>query len=182
MRLFVSEDYLKQVTTIAGNLDPKELLPHVKEAQDRLIQEVLGSKFYNDLIDDTHVLTANETILISYIKPYLAWIVAHESLPFIHYKNKPKGLIKVSGESNNSADLTELKFILDRLKNRAEQYGQRLQDYLYDNRNLFEYYKNYDCPLAPNRSSTFDCDVVFDENTLHNGITTNDIANYLYRD
>lgn len=180
MRLFVSETYLKTITPAAGNIDVADLLPHVTESQNRVVQEILGSKFYDELIDEAHTLTDNETALLIVIRPYLAWQIIYDALPFLHYKIKPKGLIKIQGESNSSSDLDELKYIRSELKNKAEQYGQRLQDYLYKNKNLFPSYKNYDCPLAPNKNTTFDCDVAFDEEVVSNVITTSQIQNYLY--
>jgi len=181
MRLFVSETYLKTITPTAGNIDVAELLPHVQETQDNRVQALFGSKFYNELIDNDHVLTADEEALLLITRPYLAWYIVYDALPFIHFKMKPKGLVKMTNDTSQPTDLAELKYIREELKNKAEQYGQRLQDYLWDNRALFTSYKNYDCPLAPDQSTTFSCDIAFDTDTpTGNGITGSQIAKYLY--
>jgi len=181
MRLFVSENYLKTITPTAGNIDVAELLPHVAETQDRMVQELLGSKFYNELIDDNHVLTADETALVYIIRPYLAWYIVYDALPFIHYKLKPKGLVKMTNDTSTPSELTELKYIREEVKNKAEQYGQRLQDYLWDNRLLFNSYKNFDCPLAPDTSTTFTSDVAFDNEEWNDkSFTSSRIRKYLY--
>ena len=102
MRLFVSETYLKTITPTAGNIDVAELLPHVQETQDNRVQALFGSKFYNELIDNTHVLTADEEALLLITRPYLAWYIVYDALPFIHFKIKPKGLVKMTNETSPS--------------------------------------------------------------------------------
>lgn len=181
--LFINEDYLKTITSVAGNVDMEDLRPHINEVQDIHVQELLGSKFYTSLTNKivNNTLSSPETALVRLIRPYQAWYVLYYALPFIHYKIKNKGLIKTTGDNIQSADVKELQFIREEIKNKAEFYGKRIQDYLCDNGDTFPDYANPDTPLAPYTGSTFSSDLfLYDEYMVGKGFTSNDIRKYLY--
>ena len=47
--LFISEETIKNSTTINGNVDVEMLLPYIKVAQDIHVQQVLGTDLYDKL-------------------------------------------------------------------------------------------------------------------------------------
>lgn len=161
----VSENYLKTITPIAFNIDVDDLKPFIVETQNNRVQELLGKKFYDYLVGKTlAALTTNERTLIGYIQPYLAWYIVYDALPFIHYKIKNKGVVGGIGETVERAGLNELKYLREECRNKAEQYGQRLQDFLWKNKNDYDYYIHPDNQaLTPYQGTTFDSGIAFED-------------------
>ena len=68
--LFISEETLKQETIISENVDPKLLVPTIKEAQNIYLLPILGTSLYNQLVTQVSsntVSAANVTLLDTYI-------------------------------------------------------------------------------------------------------------------
>ena len=141
---FVSESYLRENTVFNQNLDIKDIVQNIGPAQDMHIQPVLGTNFYNDLLNSysAQTLTANEIILVGHIKPALAYRAAEMALPFIQYQIKNKGPQTQNGDNSNSVDNTVLSYLRNELQNRAEFYETRLTKYLNANSSLFSGYTN----------------------------------------
>jgi hypothetical protein len=163
----VSEAYLKTVTAIAGNIDVDDLKPFIVETQNNRVQELLGKKFYDYLVGKTLAeLTTNERTLIEYIRPYLAWYIVYDALPFIHYKIKNKGVVGGVGETVERAGLNELKYLRTECENKAEGYGQRLQDFLWKNRADYDYYIHPDNKaLTPYQGTTYKSGIIFEDHS-----------------
>jgi len=153
--LFVSEQYIKEYTPIGNLVQWSEIQPTAHLAQDSYIQDILGSNFYVylELAYSAQTLTANEIELMNRIKPALAYRVAEQSLTFINYQIKNKGVMTQNGDYSAPADLEQFKYVRHELTNRAEFYAKRLSNYLCENSALFpQYVNNNTTDMRPNRS------------------------------
>lgn len=159
--LFIGEQYLKEKTVLSNNIDINLIVPNIEYSQDAYIQPLLGSKFYNSLQESysAETLSSDEITLMNLIKPALAYRSAEASLPFINLQIRNKGINKLNSENAVQADLSEMKYLRDTLKSRAEFYESKIQDYLIKNGTLFPNYINPDTPIQPNQGSTFTCDL-----------------------
>lgn len=163
--LFVSETYLKDFTPLTQNVDVKDYLAFVKTAQDKYCADILGSKLYTRLQDGVinSNLTSDETDLVKLLRTMTAWYTLYEAMPFLNLKLKNKGILKSGTDFSTNADLAETRYLREEVKNQAEYYLQRVQDYLCKNGRLFSEYTNPDNPIAPNPATTYTGDLAFDE-------------------
>ena len=61
--LFISEATLKAETVISENVDPKILIPTIKEAQNIYILPLLGTNLYNDLVTNVSANTLSSAYI-----------------------------------------------------------------------------------------------------------------------
>ena len=146
---FINEIFLKENTAISGNVPVEELVPFIKESQDSYIQDILGSALYNELDEavfniGTTPLTDDQKSLLNVIRPALAYWTMYVALPFQLIKWKGKGLQKnANPETGSSApDLSELKFLQEKVMDRATYYSDRVSKYLCNNSELYPSYLN----------------------------------------
>ena len=158
--LLVSEQYLRDNLPISRNLDTKDVTPNIQAAQELYLQDILGSVFYEYIMNvfSAQTLNANEVILVQdYIKPAVAYRTLEMALPFLQYQIKNKGAARQTSEFGDSADFTQLRFIINEVGNRAQFYERRLVRYLSINGTLFpQYVSNNDDIIKPNPKNGWD--------------------------
>ena len=157
--LFIGEEYIRENTVFNLNVDTKDIQQSAGVAQDMHIQPILGTTFYNELeaAYSAQTLTADETALMEYIKPALAYQACQMTLPFLAYSIKNKGPQVQFGDNSSNSDATAFHFLRKEIQNRAEFYTQRLIAYLCDNANLFPSYsssENNSTDMVPNHQKS----------------------------
>lgn len=153
--LLISVNDLKSNTILEQNLEEHVILPQIVSSHIIDLQEVLGDKFYENLLEKvrTETTNTNEDFLIdTYIIPYLLQISLYRCLPYIRAKMENSSIVLKETDTQKSVDLTELKYLRGDIKNDAEFLKQRLIRYLCDKSNLFPDYNNPDL-LVPIKSS-----------------------------
>ena len=143
--VMISEERLKRLTSIHANVEPDELIPFVIQAQDLKVQSILGTKFYNNLKDsiaDDSLTTEDEDLLNEYIAPFIAQYALYYALPSLNYKVTNKAVLNPSSEESLNADLEQLKYLRQSVRDTAEFYESRLRDYLCDFSTYFPDYVN----------------------------------------
>lgn len=157
--LFVSETYIRENTIFNKNVDTQDITNNVGVSQDMFIEPILGSTFYQalELAYSAQTLTANEEVLMTYIKPVVAWRAAQLTLPFLTFNVKNKGPQTQNGDFSQSVDTSVMFYLKKEIENRAEWYSQRLATYLCQNANLFP---SYTAPgvtnIQPNHQGGYD--------------------------
>lgn len=144
--VMISEARLKKITSIHENVEPDELVNFIVQAQDLKIQDILGTKFYNNLKDsiaDASLTDDERTLLNDYIAPTIAHYAYYYALPSLNYKTKNKAVLTPTSEESIATGLDELKYLRQSVRDTAEFYEQRLRDYLCDFSSLFPDYINY---------------------------------------
>ena len=161
--LYISENRLKESTTINQNVDTELLIPNIKVAQDKYILTKLGSKLddkLQKLIKDAELDDAGnenyEKLVNTYIQPALIQWTLYESIVFLGFKFMNKDIMRKNSETGSPASLDDLKFLRQEVKNTAEWYTERLIDYLCHNNDLFpEYTTNVNEDVRPSRKNFF---------------------------
>lgn len=141
----ISQNYLRENSPITDNVQEKDLFPHIIAAQETYTQKILGSKFYEHIIEafSAQTLNANEIELVqNYIKPQVLWRTVDLALPWVANNIRGKGILKNTDENAVVSDFREMNYLRNEASNRAEQNEQLLFDYLQKNQSLFPEYKD----------------------------------------
>lgn len=160
----ITESYLKDNTPLTSNIDVAELYPFMKDTQTRYVQNLLGTKFYNHLMDaiTANSLTTDEVELMKMVRSMLMWYICYDAIPFINIKLRNKGVLKGSGDNLVNAELSEMKWLMNMCKGHAEFYEKRLQEYLCVNGSKFPTYQNPDMDMYPDKNTGYTCGIVLD--------------------
>ena len=141
--LFISEATLKADTFISENVDPKILVPTIKESQEIYMLPILGTALYEDLIFNVSGNTLSAaylTLLNDYIAPCLVKYCLYECVLPMSYKFQNKNIGIKSSENSQQANLTDLRYLLDTYKSRAEWYAERVSRFLLANQTTYPKY------------------------------------------
>ena len=162
--LLVSEEKLRAFTAVHASVSPTDLTPHILTAQNLVLQEILGSTFYNQLskqVVNSSLTTVNRTILDDFIGPALCNLAYYYCLPGLTYKVFQKSVLKPGSESSQNIRLDELKYLREVAMDVAESYLKKLQTYLKNNSSLYPAYSQYVLSdgVAPNKESPFFCGI-----------------------
>ena len=144
--LFISVQTIKDRTGLHANVDEKLVLPEIKTAQDMYILPALGSALYNELQTaiDTNTYTGLQTTLLDdYIVDCLVYFVMSELPMGLSYQFYNKGLIRKTGENQESPSMQDMIDVANRYRARAEFYKQRLIKYLKQNNASYPNYLNF---------------------------------------
>lgn len=136
MNLMMGETYLKQMTIINDNVDMKIITPTIEDVQRLYIEDVLGTQLFNQIlsqIGSNTVSSANQTLLDSYILPFMKYYVLMEVSPVFKMRYMDKGLMVKSSDNSQPASQEEMLYIMDRWKDNAQKLAQKCTDYLRDN-------------------------------------------------
>jgi predicted glycosyl hydrolase (DUF1957 family) len=154
--LFVNEDKLKSSTAINYNVDTAFLLPFLKIAQDKHLQIILGTKLYDKLQNDIAgvdgaSLTGNYKILVDdYIQDAIIHYALVEALPFISFQIKNGSITQKNSENGTAATRQDVDYLVQKERDSAEFYGQRIVEYLCNDSSSFpEYSQNTGADLNP---------------------------------
>ncbi len=145
---FISTVSLKENTPLNFNIEDQLLTMSIWDSQEIHIQPILGTDLYNKLKTDVSNTTISgnyKLLLDDYVIPALTQWVLSEAILYIRYKLMNKNVASQGSDNTIPADINELKYIADQMKNRAEFYSQRLTDYLLDKSSLYpEFTSNND--------------------------------------
>lgn len=164
--VFIGTQYLRDNTIINDNVDAKVLQPIIRMAQDKYIQETIGTSLYDKmlvLVDAANpalptpvLITGNYKILLEeYIMPTLIQYCIYESIPYMNFKFRNKSISKQSSDNSTPADLTELYYIRDNVSSMAQFYAERLRNYLCQNASLFPEFRSGNEDISPNPNISF---------------------------
>jgi hypothetical protein len=158
MTYFITENYLKTQTPITANCDVNDIVPYIRTQSDLRVQPILGTYFYNDMLQkyNAQTLSPDEEILLSYIQPVIAWRSAEDAVFGLSYQLKNKGLQLQNGDYSNSVSLNEVTFAIDHYGQKASFYESRLVNYLHTERDLFPNFisvLNRDSDIRPTRNA-----------------------------
>jgi hypothetical protein len=144
--LFISVQSIKDRTGLHANVDEKLVLPEIKTAQDMYILPALGSALYNELqtaVDSATYTQLQTTLLDDYIVDALIYFVMSELPQGLSFQFYNKGLLRKTGENQESPSMQDMIDVANRYKARAEFYKQRLIKYLKQNNSLYPNYLNF---------------------------------------
>ncbi len=157
--LLVSEQRMKNWTSLDNNIRIDVLTPSILNAQSVYIQDTLGTPFYNRFKEGivANDLTADESsFLADYIGPALIQYALYELLPSLKYKMVEKGILNGTSEETSPTTLQELQYLRESTLDTAQFYDQRMKDFLQDYPNMFPIYRTWNTKgMSPNRQTAY---------------------------
>ena len=158
--LLVSEQRMKQWTSLDNNIRIDVLTPSILQAQDIYIQDTLGTPFYKRLKEGViaNDLDVNESAFLKdYVGPCLIQYALYLLLPNLKYKYVEKGILNGTSEETGATTLDEMKYLREQAVDTAEFYNKRMLEYLQDHPIMFPLYLNPtpNDGMNPNRQNPY---------------------------
>ena len=134
--LYISSTRIKKDTALGGSVDDNIIMPYILLAQDMFILPVLGTDLDNKLKSDIQGGSLSgdyKTLVETYIQPALVQFSFAELAPFLRLRFVNNSVV-IQGDTDtgSSATYEDIKPLMNRAKDAAEFYRQRLIDYLRD--------------------------------------------------
>jgi len=182
---FISPSYLKEHSPLSGNIDIAEVYPFARTAEEIYIQEVIGTKLFDRLVESLNAspknTTANETILLRKIRSALVWYTCYDALPFLDIKLRNIGIVRQGGQNLQNVSREDITFIRGECKKKGDFYINMVQRYLCENSELFDEYccQTWNCSeIMPNTNMISGSDLAIDRND-DNDIDTDFVRKWL---
>ena len=162
--LFISEERLKDSTTIGLNVDPELLLPYIKQAQKLYCETKLGTDLNEKLkalivagtVNSVPANAAYATLLNDYIADLLPSFALYMALPFLRFKIENGSIYSKTSETGNALSTEEAQHLRNEVLNTAEYYMERMIDYIRNNTSSFpEYSTNTGADVRPDINSYY---------------------------
>jgi len=161
--LFISEERLKNSTTIGLNVDPALLLPYIRQAQKLYVETKLGTQLTKHIKDLIVAGTVNNvgneayaTLLNDYIAEMLPGFALYMALPFLRFKIENGNIYAKTSETGNSLTVEEAQHLRNEVLNTAEYYMERMIDYIRNNTSSFpQYSTNTGADVNPDINSYY---------------------------
>ena len=180
--LFVNPDYMKRITQLNGGVEEATMVPAIILAQDKYMQQYLGTDLLNKLKADIAASgPAGDyaTLLDTYVRKATAWWAMVEMLPNLFVQLDNGGLVIRTAENTTAISEDDLHREVEQARQNAQFYTTRLVDYLRQNSGAFpEYNSNSANDMSPETQ-------VYYQNGMTISGTAGEInptlADYLYR-
>lgn len=158
--ILLSEQRLKQYTSLDINVRVDLITPYLISAQDIYVQDLLGTTFYNRIKSGVILndLNAQEQELLNdYLQPLIAHYALYFMLPYIKYKIVEKGLLNGTSEETESTNLEDLQYIRQCELDLAQFYQERAREYLRNSPGVFPQYDAWNSRdgMSPNRERPY---------------------------
>ena len=155
--LLVSEQRMKNWTSLDNNIRIDVLTPSILNAQEVYTQSALGTNFFNRLKAGVMAndLTVDEsTFLKDYVAPALMQYALYLLLPSLKYKYVEKGILNGTSEESQATTLDELNYLREAAIDLAQFYDERMKEFLCQNANLFPLWLNWNGNGMPSDKET----------------------------
>ena len=103
---FVTQTFLQENAMFADNIDALAYTPLIQVASKSFLKPLLGSYFFQDLLDkyNSQTLDANEEILVEMVQYAIGWRVAAEGVISLTYQLKNKGVQIQNGDNSEAPE------------------------------------------------------------------------------
>ena len=134
--LYISATRIKKDTALGGSVDDNIIMPYILLAQDMFILPVLGTDLDTKLKSDIQggsLTGAYKTLVETYIQPCLVQASFAELAPFLRLRFVNNAIVIMGAtDQSSSASYEDIEPLMNRAKDAAEFYRQRMIDYLLD--------------------------------------------------
>lgn len=189
-KLLITESKLKSFTSVNKNVDMDLIRAEISISQDIYLQQVLGTKFLNSLLDKIsltgNTFTSDEKTLIDdYVAPYLIQMSYATLIPQLWARTLNRGLMTGDAESSSSVDVGTMKYLKNIQMQKADFYKQRLVDYLTcgGGVNKFENYTTQSTSdgMLPDKKGNYNSPIYLKNKTNYRNIPTYSEDEMIYR-
>jgi len=155
--LLVSEQRMKNWTSLDNNIRIDVLTPSILNAQELYIQDSLGSVFFRRLKEGVYnndLTVDEETFLKDYVGPTLMQYALYLLLPSLKYKFVEKGILNGTSEETQPTTLQELQYLRENTMETAQFYDARLREFLRQHPNMFPEWLTWNNNGMPSNKQT----------------------------
>jgi|TARA_R100000005_G_C4968379_1_gene182279 hypothetical protein len=161
--LFISEEKLRDSTSINLNVDPDLLLPFVKQAQALYCETKLGTKLTDKLKSLITAGTINnagneayKTLIDDYISEFLPNMALYHAIPYLRFKIENGNIYSKTSETGNALSTEESQHLREEIKNTGEYFIDRMITYIKNNISSFpEYNQNTGSDVSPDSNAYY---------------------------
>jgi hypothetical protein len=140
MTLLISKSDFSEYVDVSSNVAEKYFDRHILTAQNRYLRPILGDAFYDEILQDKetgYYGTGIETLIDTYIKPYLVWRSYQVYLPYSTVFLTGQGPKVFKEDFSDTPSDRRISIMTDEAKSNAQFYERILYDYLRDNKETF---------------------------------------------
>ena len=169
--LLISEAKVRAFSDLNESVDDSLMVNGVREAQDIVIQPIIGTKLYNELIlkiDNNSVSGSYQTLIDDYIQPALIYASLYNITENVYVRTRNNGLLTPTGGENSvNVDKTMYDTKRQSISNKQQFYSDQLSRYLNEKYNLFpELGENTELyQFIPDYASQYRSPIVMQRNT-----------------
>lgn len=164
--LLTSTSFVKSVSNIDNNVQEKFLIPSIKEAQNVHLQEVLGTKLFNKLIElvDTDKINDLENVEYNKLLDEAQYFIAYQAISILCITASVK-IGNIGLATTNDTNITQISLkdsftIQEHYTNKADFYKERLQNYILMKKDCFPELKgNNKYEMNPELNSSASCSI-----------------------
>jgi len=139
--LLISEAKIRAFSDINESLDDALIVNAIREAQDIVLQPIMGTKLYNvikEKIDNNSVSGSYQTLIDDYIQPALVYASLYNITENVYVRTRNNGLLTPTGGENSiNVDKTMYDTKRQSIANKQMFYSDQLSRYLNEKYNLF---------------------------------------------
>lgn len=148
---FIDADYFYDNTaSFSKNIDDENINPIILRAQDMYIAPILGSDFYEYLmnevyeaIENNHIMNSDDELLVNdYIQLALVHWTAYLAVTPLRVKATNKSMSTENSQYSFSAQKADVQELKAEYRAAAEFYSDRLKTYLCKYSNLYPVFEN----------------------------------------
>lgn len=138
--LLINEKYLKKYSLLPLNYQMSEVMNFVRLAQEIWIRPVLGTLFYEELLDqvgENELTDENATLLVEAVWPYLGTAFDYEYIPFAYAHISEVGVTKGKSDNSDSVDLKDITYLQSQIRKNLEMRKDYLISFLKQHESSF---------------------------------------------
>jgi hypothetical protein len=156
MNLLINQADLTENTEASVQIEWRKLISSVRYAQQFRIKPLLGAALFDDITNAAPPDAAQQA-LIDALKPPLCWWALYEAVPMIHYSLRDKGVMKALDNTHEAANGSEVAFLRDHYKARAEAVQPDVIAFLRANKDDYPLWDDDPCsnPQGPSMAGRF---------------------------
>lgn len=169
--LLISEAKVRAFSDVNESVDDSLMVNAIREAQDIVIQPIIGTKLYNALIekiDNNSISGSYQTLVDDYIQPALVYASLYNITENVYVRTRNNGLLTPTGGENSvNVDKTMYDTKRQSVFNKQQFYSDTLSRYLNEKYNLFpELGQNTELyQFIPDYGSQYRSPIVMQRNT-----------------
>ena len=169
--LLISEAKIRAFSDVNESVDDSLMVNAIREAQDIVMQPIMGTKLYNTLIEkiDNNSLSGSyQTLVDDYIQPALIYASLYNITENVYVRTRNNGLLTPTGGENSvNVDKTMYDTKRQSISNKQQFYSDQLSRYLNEKYNLFpELGENTELyQFIPDYASQYRSPIVMQRNT-----------------
>lgn len=151
--LFVNPDYLKRMTQLNGGVEESVIVPAIILAQDKWMQQFLGTELLNKLkaeIANGSIPATYTALLDGYVRKATVWWTMVELIPNLYVKLDNGGMVIRTAENTQAISENDLHREIENARQNAQFYTRRMIDFIGGNQGDYpEYNANTTYQMMP---------------------------------